>query len=261
MTDAPQQTPQVRDIKIGLDGDAHLTMRYRDGTKDLYTIRENWTKHPYRLGQYAGVLRRQFLDGSYEQIVSEGRTPLIIDAGANIGASALFFAWRYPKARIVAVEPEADTFGLLIANTQDRAQVRCVHGAVASRDGRLTTYDPGRGTDAFRVAPAGEGDGRALGEVDAWSIPSLLALEADAAPLLLKLDIEGAEAELFSRDTDWIDAFPVIAIELHDWMLPCQASSAPFLREVSLRGRDFINPPSGDIVFSLRNLPSGRGPA
>src|SRR5438128_1024549 len=31
---------------------------------------------------------------------------LIIDAGANIGISALYFANRYPNARIYAIEPE-----------------------------------------------------------------------------------------------------------------------------------------------------------
>ena len=36
-----------------------------------------------------------------------GKRPLIVDAGANIGASAAFFAMTYPTAKIVAIEPEA----------------------------------------------------------------------------------------------------------------------------------------------------------
>jgi hypothetical protein len=50
-----------------------------------------------------------------------------------------------------------------------------------------------------------------------------------------------------------VDDFPAIAIEMHDWMLPGGASSASFLSCVSAKGRDFINPSSTDIAFSLRN--------
>jgi FkbM family methyltransferase len=37
-----------------------------------------------------------------------GQTPLILDLGANIGASAVWFAVRYPAAHIVAFEPHPD---------------------------------------------------------------------------------------------------------------------------------------------------------
>ena len=35
-------------------------------------------------------------------------------------------------------------------------------------------------------------------------------------PFAVKIDIEGAEAELFSDGTDWMNEFPLIIIELHD---------------------------------------------
>ena len=37
---------------------------------------------------------------------------------------------------------------------------------------------------------------------------------------LIKIDIEGGESELFEKNIEWIEKFPLIIIELHDWMLP-----------------------------------------
>ena len=70
-------------------------------------------------------------------------------------------------------------------------------------------------------------------------------------PFLAKIDIEGAEADLFSRDTDWIDQFPLIIVELHDWLLPKQGTSRNFLRCIAARNRDFVY--LGENIFSIRN--------
>ena len=249
--------PEIASIRIDLGSDAPMyEMQYRLGTKDRYTLDENWVKHPYRLSRHGDVARRNFIDEEYDRILSDGDTPLIVDAGANIGASVLFFRWRYPEARIIAVEPEPDNFELLRRNTEGQTNISYTRSALASMDGELRLYDPGRSTDAYRAvsAEAAVDGGRDLGSVPAISMPTLLRVAGgDSVPLLAKIDIEGGEAELFSANVDWVDDFPAIAIELHDWMLPGAASSASFLRCVAERSRDFINPSGTDIVFSLRN--------
>ncbi len=255
MTD-PQ--PELGTITIDL-GTTSIPMAYRVNTKDRYTIEENWSKHPYRLNKFGEVARREFIDQEYARICAAGETPLIIDAGANIGASALFFSWRYPAARIVGVEPDLENFRILRRNVADRPNISVTRAAVASVDGEARLYDPGRSTDAYRTTMGtAVAQGADLGSVPALSIPTLVRIAGGGAtPFLVKIDIEGAEAELFSQGVDWVDDFPAIAIELNDWMLPGAASSASFLRCVSERGRDFINPAATDIVFSLKN-PSGK---
>src|SRR6201993_1535558 len=42
---------------------------------------------------------------SYESLVGQKKQPLIVDAGANIGASAVWFATLFPKSKLVAIEP------------------------------------------------------------------------------------------------------------------------------------------------------------
>lgn len=246
---------QLARLRIDIGEAEPVEMLYRAGTQDRHTLEENWVKHPYRLSRHGDLGRRGFIDETYTRLVNAGETPLIIDAGANIGASVLFFRWRYPQAKIIAIEPEASNFELLQFNTAGRPNISLSRSALASTDSSMDLYDPGRSTDAFRAVPCGAGGhGEKIDTVPALSVSSLLGIAGpNITPLLAKIDIEGGEAELFSANTDWVDAFPAIAIELHDWMLPGQASSAPFLRCVGERGRDFLNPVHSDVVFSLRN--------
>src|SRR5277367_3436209 len=45
-------------------------------------------------------------------------TQVIVDAGANIGLTSIFYANKYPGARIVAIEPEASNYQMLVENTR-----------------------------------------------------------------------------------------------------------------------------------------------
>ncbi len=70
-------------------------------------------------------------------------------------------------------------------------------------------------------------------------------------PFIVKIDIEGFESELFSGNTDWINEFPVLIIEMHDWLFPGQRTSTNFLKTISQLDRDFVY--LGENVFSIRN--------
>jgi FkbM family methyltransferase len=247
---------QRKILTVRLEDGSAIKLAYRHGTKDRFTIVDVWERHPYRLSQFGIVARRTCADDEYHRITAAGATPLLIDAGANIGASVAFFVWRYPLARIVAIEPDPGNFELLKENTAIWSQVVCVQGALANTDGELQLFDPGRSTDAYRVHAADPQGlhGEPVGRVAAYSIRTLQALHGDGAePFFAKIDIEGGESELFAANTDWVDDYPIIAIELHDWMLPGQASAASFLKCVAEKGRDFVNPEGNDVTFSLRN--------
>src|SRR5438105_3616144 len=65
--------------------------------------------------------------------------PFIIDCGAHIGVSVLYFKALYPGARIVAFEPNPVTFHLLQTNV-DRNHlwgVTAINAAVATHDGSI----------------------------------------------------------------------------------------------------------------------------
>ncbi len=131
------------DAKVNFGENQSLSIRYRTGTKDLHTIRENFISQPYCLSKCTWMPRHRVVEEEYESIIAAGLRPLIIDAGANLGASALYFSLRYPQARIFAIEPEVETFQLLQYNTKRATQIECIHGAVASQSGMADVYDPG----------------------------------------------------------------------------------------------------------------------
>ena len=51
-----------------------------------------------------------------------------------------------------------------------------------------------------------------------------------AAPFICKIDIEGGEANLFKCNYSWLERFPLVIIELHDWLLPGESNSRNFLK-------------------------------
>lgn len=85
------------------------------------------------------------------------------------------------------------------------------------------------------------------------AINRLLAEHCDAVvqPFIIKIDIEGSENALFLKNTEWVDLFPVLVLELHAWMLPGTANSGPFLREIAVRDRDFVY--HGENIFNISN--------
>ena len=80
----------------------------------------------------------------YEQILAEGKTPVIVDAGANIGASALWFGAEYPRAAIVAIEPEPETVAMLRKNLAGRPNMTILAAAVGARPGHVTLTNFGQ---------------------------------------------------------------------------------------------------------------------
>ena len=87
------------------------------------------------------------------------------------------------------------------------------------------------------------------GGLPAIPVTELLDQHRECEPFICKIDIEGAEQELFSANTQWVERFPIVIIELHDWLFPARGSSANFLRAIAGMKRDFIL--SGENIFSI----------
>ncbi len=141
---------------------------------------------------------------------------LVIDAGANVGYAAVFFARRYPQARVLALEPEASNYALLRRNVQAYPNVTPLRAALWKAEGRLQVSNPDDAKPAIQVQASRDG------AIDAVTVPDLLERAGRARVDLLKMDIEGSEKELFEDGAAaaWLGRVGVIAIELHDRLRP-----------------------------------------
>jgi FkbM family methyltransferase len=158
-----------------------------------------------------------------------GSPRTIIDAGANIGLTSVFFANKYPEASIFAIEPEVDNFRLLVENTEQYEQVRPMKSALRSKSKLVEVVDRGYGFRGFivqDVADQGKDSLYAVTVVDILKENSLNAID------ILKIDIEGSEKELFEENYDeWLPKVKCLIIELHDHTMG--GCSMAFFRAIS----------------------------
>ena len=176
---------------------------------------------------------------------SKVRTPLIIDAGANIGASCVYFSALYPKATVKAVEPEKNNCVLLRLNSRG-LRIEVHEAALGNKPGKLYLQDPGLSSWGFRVGERG------IYPVDVITVGQLLEKTMENQfPLICKIDIEGGEQSLFDSECAWLALFPLVVIELHDWMLPGSGSSRNFLRRLCEHDFDVIY--RGENLFCFNN--------
>jgi FkbM family methyltransferase len=141
----------------------------------------------------------------------------IIDAGANVGLSALFLHRKYPDATIVALEAEESNFKLLQENVQGYPSIYPLQAALWYQDGWLSLQDESATHSSFRFSADAGGKMR----VPALCPHSIMQKYHWAQIDLFKINIEGGEKELFGHEpSDWIPQVQVFMMDLHDRLLP-----------------------------------------
>ena len=184
-----------------------------------------------------------FTDKHYEHQLSF-EPSFIIDAGANVGFSAIYFARQYPEAQIFAIEPDATNFELLYENTRYYPNVQCFNAALWPIETPLAITNPNDSNPAaYNVRPSTSFPG-----IRSLTPLKLLEIAGPSQIDIFKIDIEGAELELFSdADADaWLDRTRVIMIELHDSVRP--GCGEAFFRSVSRRGFTYAQRAETSIV-------------
>jgi FkbM family methyltransferase len=212
----------------------------RPSETDLQVLRQIFIDREYDLEAFPqGKEIRQ----AYDDCLRRGKTPLIIDAGANAGFSARFFASAYPDARIFAVEPDPDNAELCRENTRVLPQIEVFEAAIGAQAGHVAVEHNGEGAWAVRTRLAGSG-------VPVVTINDLVSRCNDAELLIVKVDIEGFESNLFSEATEWIAQTVSVVVEPHDWMLPGSGSSRTLQQAMCDGSRDLLI--SGENLVFVR---------
>jgi FkbM family methyltransferase len=139
----------------------------------------------------------------------------IVDGGANIGLASVLLANKYPLAKILAVEPHSDNALILRLNCRCYANVEFVSSAIWSSNTYLEIANPDSDIHGgFWVRETGSV--QTPGSFHAVTMMDLLNRGGATEFDLLKLDVEGAENEIFSRGyEDWIGRVKTLVIETH----------------------------------------------
>jgi FkbM family methyltransferase len=200
-----------RSAKGDLGKGATLALDMKRPVKGLVSLRE--------AGSDMLTFDEVFKSEIYRGVVSQvSQCDTIIDLGANIGLASLYFAAHYPSCRILAIEPNPDTYQLLTTNLSKLIQsghCQTVQAAVWGSETVLTgdSDSPGH-YSAFETRQADETTTSDM-QIAGLPITRLIASSGFDRIDLLKVDIEGAEVELFKGDLNWLRKVKSIAIEFH----------------------------------------------
>lgn len=162
------------------------------------------------------VFQTVFLSREFHPLRQMQDVKLIVDAGANVGYTAILFCHMFPNAAIIAVEPDPGNFAILKMNTEPyRDRVRVIQAGLWGKPSRMTfTQSDYRGGDMW--AKRAVASDSAEGSIQCITLESLLKETSADAIDILKLDIEGAEVSVFENATPWISRVRCVSVELHD---------------------------------------------
>jgi FkbM family methyltransferase len=154
------------------------------------------------------------VEKEYEFASSSVNPEIIVDGGANVGFSSLYFAHKYPKAKIFAVEPEESNFRMLVQNTCAYKRIVPIHAALWNRSCDLYIKNEKSKKSAVKVNQKKEGINE---RVRGLTIEELMKNTQSDHIDILKLDIEGSEKELFECNYEsWLNKVNMIIMEVHD---------------------------------------------
>ncbi len=174
----------------------------------------------YRSGADRGAISHLFYPGA--RIIDTPACPVltIVDAGANIGMETIRMRHFHPRARVWAIEPDAQNYAVLLKNAeQDAPWIETLPQGVWPSETGLKML-PGATNEGFSARPVAPDE---TADVSAITMNAILARVGGEIDLL-KMDIEGAEYEVFGRNTEWVDHVKAFIFECPDRDRPGAAS-------------------------------------
>ena len=185
----------------------------------------------------------------YNDLVRRGEKPLIIDAGANIGMAALWYALKFPQATIFAIEPEISNYEMLVENTRAfHDRVIPFHGGIWPQKTQLNIVNKDAGAQHFQLDASDD----SVAGLDSVTVDEILQRSEADDILIAKIDIEGSQKALFSENTRWVERVSLIVLELDDWLFPWAGTSRPFFSCVSEYPFDYLL--DGENVFAFQDV-------
>ncbi|MCW9035482.1 MAG: FkbM family methyltransferase [Rhodospirillales bacterium] len=188
----------------------------------------NWTSlrifYPYarlHFGSWmpSGVYKEIFRKHCYQPPISLPDNARIIDGGANIGLSVLYFLTKFPQAHVEAYEANPDTYDLLKktigSSKTDQRRYQLFNKALHTSDGTVKFFTLPDCPASLNASISGrdslDQDGIEI-EVEAVDFRRILEKPVD----FLKLDVEGHEYQLLTLPEVTPKSIRSMIVEFHD---------------------------------------------
>lgn len=208
---------------------------------DLLTIYEIFSEEQYNLKKF------RFWDEvykSYLKIIDNKKKPLLIDCGSNIGSSTEYFNRIFKILFSVMIEPNSESSEFSYENLYNKNHI-ILNKAISSQKKTVMIDQSHEDNRASKITNF---SGK---KIDTVMISEIISKYKDTIPFVIKIDIEGYEEDLFRSNVDWVKNFHIIIIEIHDWMMPFEATSNNFFKAIY---ENILKDDKRDFIISGENL-------
>lgn len=183
------------------------------------------------------LFKEVFISNEYDFDAKGNKQPLIIDCGANIGASLCFFKKLYPDSKIIAFEANPHTFKLLEKNAAQNKfnNVELHNIALHDQDGEISFFiSENIGTLVGSIRE--DRGGQTKLTVKAKKLSDYLR-QYDSVDAI-KIDIEGAEINVIKDlfETGTINKAKQYLVEYHHNINDENSGLADFLKKFEENG-------------------------
>jgi len=197
-----------------------LYIEFRQNSGDIFTLYEIFGTQPYNF-----------------PADSLGKIRTIVDLGAHIGFSTLYFSSLFSDSKIYSVEASADNYQMLEKNINlNSINAIPLNKYISSENGTANIYIH-KNSNKCSVYPDGDAN-ISTDNVEKITMTDLINRYELESIDILKVDIEGAEGELFSDCKSWIDRVKLITIEVH----PNLVDYDKLIKNITEKGFDYYKP-------------------
>jgi FkbM family methyltransferase len=194
-------------IKRDIQKKNGIGQRFLEGKKELLG-----TKFTYPDQASFDFIYNEVFNKQIYKFISLKPNPVIIDCGANIGLSVLYFKQLYPDSQITAFEPDPNIFAILQSNLLqfDFKNIRLIQHALWDEETEIQFYHDG--SDGGRIETTNT-PGNLLTQVKTDKLSKYIDKEVD----FLKIDIEGAELKVINEIENKLHLIKHLFIEYHSF--------------------------------------------
>ncbi len=188
--------------------------------EEIHTFQLSGIKHPIQLRSIRADMQsfvNTFIDPYLEKKPYLSDAKFVVDAGANIGYTAVLFANWWPSCKIISIEPDKENYELTLKNTSHYSNITVLNGGLWNKEVQLS-IEAGQ-EDGFVVREINKNDTAVKNEnlTIGISLDQLMKKFKITEIDFLKMNIEGSEKEVFSKNYEnWLPKTKAMLIELHD---------------------------------------------